>query len=104
MLLVEDGGDDTQYVPGVTRAPRVFSTVARTPKGAIRLTEEHAGKIDLMLTDMAMPEMNGLELADRLQSIQPTLKCLYMSGYSADTITYQAFLQEGMNFLQSLSL
>ena len=53
-----------------------------------------------MLTDVVMPEMNGLELADRLKSIQPTLKCLYMSGYSADAITCQAYLEEGMNFLQ----
>jgi two-component system, cell cycle sensor histidine kinase and response regulator CckA len=47
-----------------------------------------------------MPEMNGRELADRLLSIRPTLKHLFMSGYTADVIVHRGVLDEGINFIQ----
>jgi YesN/AraC family two-component response regulator len=47
-----------------------------------------------------MPEMNGRDLAERLQVNQPWVKCLFMSGYTADIIAHQGFLDEGVHFLQ----
>jgi len=42
----------------------------------------HAGKIDLLLTDVVMPEMNGIELADRISTLKPDLVTVFMSGYA----------------------
>ena len=46
-----------------------------------------------------MPRMNGRELCERLQRTRPGLKCLYLSGYTADVITLRGVLPEGVNFL-----
>ena len=47
-----------------------------------------------------MPEMNGRELAERLNAFLPDLKCLYMSGYTADVIAHRGILEEGVNFIR----
>ncbi len=73
---------------------------ANSPGEAIRLAREHAGTIDLLITDVIMPEMNGKDLANRLQSLNPQLKCLYMSGYTADVIAQHGVLDEGIYFIQ----
>ena len=46
-----------------------------------------------------MPQMNGRQLAQRLSAVRPDLKCLYMSGYTADVIAHRGVLEEGMNFI-----
>jgi FixJ family two-component response regulator len=53
----------------------------------------------LLVTDVVMPEMNGRELAERLRSAQPSLKCLFMSGYTADVIAHRGVLEEGVQFM-----
>ena len=73
---------------------------AGTPAEAIRLASEHAGAIDLLMTDVIMPEMNGWDLAIRLRSLRPQLKCLFMSGYTAEVIASRGMLDEGMQFIQ----
>jgi PAS domain S-box-containing protein len=73
---------------------------ARTPVDAISLAEEHPGDIRLLITDVVMPEMHGRELAEKLSAIRPDLKCLYMSGYTADVIAHRGILDEGLNFIQ----
>jgi two-component system, cell cycle sensor histidine kinase and response regulator CckA len=47
-----------------------------------------------------MPEMNGRDLAERLCALKPSLKCLYMSGYTADIIAHRGVLENGFNFIQ----
>jgi two-component system cell cycle sensor histidine kinase/response regulator CckA len=47
-----------------------------------------------------MPEMNGRDLADRLQTIRPKMKHLFMSGYTADVIAHQGVSDKGVNFIQ----
>ncbi len=73
---------------------------AGTPGEAIRLAEEHAGEIQLLITDVVMPEMNGRDLAERMQSLYPGMKILFMSGYTADVIAHRGVLDEGVNFIQ----
>ena len=60
--------------------------VAVSPNEAIRLAQEHAGEIGLLITDVVMPDMNGPDLASQLVSLLPGLKCLFMSGYTDDLI------------------
>ncbi|MGB5156245.1 MAG: PAS domain S-box protein [Desulfobacterales bacterium] len=73
---------------------------AGMPGKAIELAEEHAGEIRLILTDVVMPEMNGLDLAERMQSLYPGMKILFMSGYTANVIVHHGLLDAGVNFIQ----
>jgi PAS domain S-box-containing protein len=66
---------------------------------ALLLFAEHHGNVDLLLTDVVMPRMSGSELAQRLVKSRPSLKVLYMSGYTDDAIIAQGVLAAGANFL-----
>ncbi len=55
---------------------------------ALRVTTEYPGKIDLLLTDVIMPGMNGADLAQRLQSRQPDLVAVFMSGYAESDVVH----------------
>jgi FixJ family two-component response regulator len=66
----------------------------------LRLAQEHAGRIHLLVTDVVMPEMNGRELAGRLHGLYPDIKTLFMSGYTANVIAHRGVLDEGLNFIQ----
>ena len=73
---------------------------AETPSEAIRIIHEKSKKIDMVITDVIMPEMNGRELLEQLQRIQPEIKHLFMSGYTANIISHQGILDEGVHFIQ----
>jgi PAS domain S-box-containing protein len=100
ILLVED---DPAILKMTTRMlERLGYTVlaARTPGEAIRRAREHAGRIDLLMTDVVMPEMNGRDLATNILSRYPDIRRLFMSGYTADVIAHQGVLDPGVHFLQ----
>jgi len=77
---------------------RVFS--ASSPAEAINWAHEHSAEIHLLLTDVIMPEMNGKDLAELLLISHPNLKCLFMSGYTANVIAGHGVLDKGINFIQ----
>ncbi|MGC4121632.1 MAG: PAS domain S-box protein [Myxococcales bacterium] len=77
---------------------RVLS--AQTPRDALRQAKEHAGEIDLLVTDVIMPEMNGRELLRELLPLFPRLRSLFVSGYTADIVAPQGVLEPGVVFLQ----
>jgi PAS domain S-box-containing protein len=72
---------------------------AATPGEAMRLAREHSGSIDLLLTDVIMPEMNGRDLARNLLSLYPMMKRLFMSGYPASVIAHHGLLDQGIHFI-----
>ncbi len=67
---------------------------------AVELVEKHGGEIQLLISDVIMPAMNGRDLSKRLLAINPQLRCLFMSGYTADIITNHGVLGKGMHFIQ----
>ncbi|GAB6095565.1 hypothetical protein JCM14469_18170 [Desulfatiferula olefinivorans] len=73
---------------------------AGSPTDALDLIRTHEGPIDLIITDVIMPGMNGRELADRIESLRPGIRRLFMSGYTADAITHQGVLEVGVHFIQ----
>ena len=73
---------------------------AGVPGEAIRLAEQNASEIKLLITDVVMPEMNGRDLAERFHSLCPGIKTLFMSGYTADVIAIRGVLDEDVYFLQ----
>lgn len=100
VMLVED--EPTLLEMSKTMLERLGYTVlaAATPSEAIRLDGEYSGQIHLLATDVIMPEMNGRELSARLMENRPEMKCLFMSGYTANIIAKQGVLKEGMSFIQ----
>jgi PAS domain S-box-containing protein len=73
---------------------------AATPADALRIAASHEGRIDLVLTDVVMPEMHGRELIARLRESRPGIASVYMSGYTADVISRRGVLDEGLRFIQ----
>jgi PAS domain S-box-containing protein len=100
ILLVED--EQVIMKMGQTMLERLGYQVwvAETAGKALQLAQEHGNGIDLLITDVVMPEMNGRDLADRLHALHPSIKTLFMSGYTADIIAHRGILDDGVNFLQ----
>ena len=71
-----------------------------TPGEAMQVAREHQGEIELLVTDVVMPEMNGRDLAKNVLSLYPEIKRLFMSGYTAEVIAHQGILEEGVAFIQ----
>ena len=100
ILLVEDEPAILE-VASMMLARQGYTVVeASTPGEAIRLATEHPGEIHLLMTDVVMPEMNGRDLARNILSLHPGVKCLFMSGYTANVIAHHSVLDEGVNFIQ----
>ncbi|MFZ5759462.1 MAG: ATP-binding protein [Thermodesulfobacteriota bacterium] len=73
---------------------------AGSPTEAISLAEKHRDAIDLLITDVVMPEMNGRELVERVQAVVPRIQYVFMSGYPADVIGDRGPDGQDGNFLQ----
>jgi DNA-binding response OmpR family regulator len=67
---------------------------------ALEVAGEHGYEIDLLVTDVVMPKLGGRELAQRLQSLRPRLKVLFVSGYAENEIAVQGVLREGVKLIQ----
>ncbi len=70
------------------------------PAQVLGLVKEHEGKIHLLMTDVVMPQISGRDLANQIQVMNPDIKVLYMSGYTADVIAHRGILDEGVHFIQ----
>jgi two-component system cell cycle sensor histidine kinase/response regulator CckA len=73
---------------------------AADPAAALELSDRHPGPIHLLLTDVVMPEMSGPELRQRLQSLRPRTRVLYMSGYTDEALGRHGVLEPGTFLLQ----
>ncbi len=101
ILLVEDEPAVRELAEEVLRELGYTVWAAGHGKEALDLASQRAGeRIDLVLTDVVMPQMGGKELADRLRERHPQLKVLFTSGYTEDAIVHHGVLQPGIAFLQ----
>ena len=100
ILLVEDEPMILEMTVVMLRRLGYTILPASTPGEALQLAGRHADTIDLLMTDVVMPEMNGRDLAKSLLTLYPDLKCLFMSGYTANVIAHHGVLDDGVNFLQ----
>lgn len=100
ILLVEDEPAILEGTTLLLKETGYTVLAAAKPDEALRAAQEHPGQIDLLLTDVIMPEMNGRDLAARLIAIHPGIKCLFMSGYTDDIIAHHGVLNEGVHFIQ----
>jgi two-component system, cell cycle sensor histidine kinase and response regulator CckA len=100
VLLVEDDASILRLASRMLTGLGYTVLTAETPGRAILIAEKQDGKIHLLITDVVMPGTNGRDLAARLREIRPAMKCLFMSGYTADVIAHRGVLSEGVQFLQ----
>jgi len=77
---------------------QVFAT--DSPEEALMLANQYKHSIQLLLTDVIMPKINGKELSDEIMAINPAIKRVFMSGYTANVIEHHGVLEQGVHFLQ----
>jgi PAS domain S-box-containing protein len=99
ILVIEDEPSILQLITMLLEVQDYTVLAAVTPREALALAREHAGKIHLIITDVIMPEMNGRELAREMLSIYPEIKCLFMSGYTAETLAPHGVLDASVEFI-----
>ncbi|MDB4944212.1 MAG: sensor hybrid histidine kinase [Labilithrix sp.] len=100
ILLVEDE-DQVRAVARAILAQRGYVVLdARDPAEATRICTEHAQPIDLLLSDVVMPQMGGPELARRLREARPDMKVVFMSGYTDDAVVRLGVLTGSVAFVQ----
>lgn len=100
ILLVEDEPVILKLARRMLQSLGYIVLAANTPTEAIHLAREFGGEINLLVTDMIMPEMNGRKLASEIVPFFPQLKVLYMSGYTADIILSRETIEASICFVQ----
>lgn len=100
ILLVEDEEAILTMVAKMISQIGYTVLPANTPVKALEIARDHADEIQVLMTDVIMPEMNGRQLADTLRDFIPQLRCLFISGYTADVIAEHGVLEPGISFLQ----
>jgi two-component system cell cycle sensor histidine kinase/response regulator CckA len=100
ILVVEDSDTVLGLVRAVLQNEGYNVLAAGHGEEALRICREFDGRIRLVLTDMVMPNMNGLELAGRLRALRPGTKILFMSGYTEEGVHEEGLISTGDPFLQ----
>lgn len=100
ILLVEDESFVLRMTTMMLKHLGYSVLGAATPSEALKLAEKFSDKIDMLMTDVVMPEMNGKILAEKFQKICPGRGTLFISGYTADIIAQHGIIEQGTFFLQ----
>jgi len=100
IVLVEDEPENLEMYSTMLKGMGYNVLAAGTPQECLQLSKSYTGRIDLLITDVVMPDMNGRELADEFIASNPSTKCLFMSGYSAEVISRNGVLVSGINFIE----
>jgi PAS domain S-box-containing protein len=100
ILLVEDEDLLRKPIREILEMNGYAVLEAGNGEEALRLAEEQAAPIDLLLTDVVMPGINGRELAEQLTLRRPSLRVLFMSGYTNNMVVHHGILEEGLAFLE----
>jgi signal transduction histidine kinase/CheY-like chemotaxis protein len=100
ILVIEDDDDVRAYVVEILRELNYRVLDARDAEAALALVEQKKPQIDLLLTDVVLPGLNGRQAADRILALQPRAKVLFMTGYSRNAIVHQGRLDPGVELIQ----
>ncbi|HEX9670977.1 MAG TPA: response regulator, partial [Thermoanaerobaculia bacterium] len=100
ILVVEDEAILRELLRKLLEAAGYTVVLARNGAEALEICERKDSPIDLLLTDLVMPEMSGREVAQRVRAKIPGIHVLYMSGYTDDAVVVHGVLEEDMAFLQ----
>ena len=100
ILVAEDDNDVRAYLVEILGGLKYSVIAAPTAQAALATLIQDRKRVDLLLTDVVMPGMNGRELGRKAQALRPGLRVLYMSGYSRNAIAHQGRLDEGVDLIQ----
>ena len=100
MLVTEDEEQVRQMIRMILEMNGYQVLEARGGDEALAIFKEHEDQIDLVVTDVVMPQMSGRELAHALEVLHPGIKVLYMSGYTDDAIVRHGLLGREIAFIQ----
>jgi CheY-like chemotaxis protein len=99
ILVVEDSASLRIFVRRILQGLGYTVVLAANGDEGVQVAEQHSGAVDLLLTDVVMPGMDGRSLAQRLKTRRPHLKVLYMSGYTDNVIVHHGVLDPGVTLL-----
>jgi two-component system cell cycle sensor histidine kinase/response regulator CckA len=99
VLVVEDDALVLEVLVDTLLAAGYTVMRAQNPVVALGLAEEHAGPIDLLVTDVVLPGLSGRELGERLAESRAQLRILYISGYAPEVVEDHGVLTQGSGFL-----
>lgn len=100
VLLIEDEAAVRRVARRILERLGYSVLEVESPTEGIRFVEDYPGRIDLVLSDVVMPEMNGRECVDRLVELRPGLRSLFMSGYTETAVARSGVLDTDTNFIQ----
>jgi CheY-like chemotaxis protein len=100
ILVVEDDADVRTYIAEILRGLKYRVITAANAQTALMTLIQDETRIDLLLTDVVMPGVNGRELGKRAQALRPGLPVLYMTGYSRNAVVHQGRLDQGVELIQ----
>jgi CheY-like chemotaxis protein len=98
--VVEDEGEVRALVREILQERGYEVVEASGPREALHLAADASRRLDLLLTDVVMPQMTGPALADLLTAEQPAMPVLFMSGYADSAVVEHGVLQTGRAYLQ----
>ena len=100
ILLVEDAPNILPILQELLEKRGFRIVTARNAEAAVRAASQYPGIIDLLVTDIMLPDMNGIELSKKLEAVRPGLKTLFMSGYAQENFYKHKNLCNEVNFIQ----
>jgi two-component system, cell cycle sensor histidine kinase and response regulator CckA len=101
MILVVEDQENVRGLALETLTSYGYSVLAAANgQEALEVSKKHKGRIDLLLTDVVMPGMDGKELAGKLRALRPEIKVVYASGYGEEVISHRGVLESGVEYLQ----
>ena len=100
LLVVEDADDLREITELILTRNGYHVITSSNGKAALEVVKNYAAKIDLLLTDVVMPHMQGPELAKRVSELHPEIRVLYMSGYAQPMLGDSGILEEGILLIE----
>jgi len=100
ILAVEDNPDVRNLLETILKKNGYTTFIAENPEAALNIASFYDGVIHLLITDVILPGMNGMELYKKISETRPGISAIYISGYTASVIAHNGTLDEKINFIQ----